>query len=112
MGDDSSINGMSIKLFKKMIEELRYDNLIVSEIGTLFIQFYPIKSDEAKVDRLKSWLWNKVNDEMIPKYNEQFKIKLESNNFPTHIEILNLFKLPEVKIKKFFNLFKWVYERL
>ena len=112
MEEDSSMNGIGIERFKELIKKLNFDNLIISESGTLFIQFQPKKSDEGKALGFKSWLWKKVNDEMIPKYNKQFNIDLISKSFPTHIEISNLDKLPEGKIKKFFNLFKWVNDRL
>lgn len=112
MKEDSSTNGIGINRFKEMIGKLNYDNLILSESGTLFIQFQPIKNDKVKAENLKNWLWNKINDEMIPKYNKEFNIDLISKSFPNHIEISNMNKLPEIKIKKFFNLFKWIHERL
>jgi len=102
----------NIEEFKKVIQDLTYDNLIVSETGTLFVQFLPKEGEETKIERLKGWLWNKVGEQMIPKYNEQFEINIKAKVFPTHIEISKLYELPKIKIKKFFSLFKWVHERL
>ncbi|MHA1784581.1 MAG: hypothetical protein ACTSVY_06640 [Candidatus Helarchaeota archaeon] len=106
------MSGIGIARLKELINELHYDNLIISEVGTLFIQFQPKTSDENKIERLKNWFWNKVNNEMIPKYNTQFNLTMKAKNFPTHIEITKMFQLPEEKVKKFFNLFKWIKEKL
>ena len=114
MGDQAKEENIPIGMekFRKVIGNLNYENLIVSESGTLFIQFIAGEGEQSKTERLKRWLWNKVGDQMIPKYNKQFNLKIEANQFPTHIEIKKLHDLPEVKIKKFFNLFKWVHDRL
>jgi len=112
VGKEVASNPIGLEKFKKLIEALAYENVILSESGTLFIQFYPIKNDESKIERIRGWFWNKISNEMIPKYNLEFDLDLETEIYTTHVEIKNLYKLPEAKVKKFFGLFKWVYERL
>ncbi|MHA1315074.1 MAG: hypothetical protein ACTSSI_10140 [Candidatus Helarchaeota archaeon] len=61
---------------------------------------------------MKDWLLNKLAAETFPKYNEKFNIDLRIKEFPRHLEIWNLHLLPEEKIKKIMNLFKWTEKKM
>ncbi|MHA1376990.1 MAG: hypothetical protein ACTSRG_01285 [Candidatus Helarchaeota archaeon] len=88
-----------------------YEELILSENGVLFFQFCSEKLDKIKLTGLQDWLVDKLTKQVFPKYKEEFKVDLECSRFPTHLEIYNLSKLPEEKVKKIFKMIEWVINK-
>lgn len=89
----------------------REENISIAETGTVFIQFLSTQ-EGVNIQGLKNWLFDKLSRDTFPKYNQQFGIGLTIEDFSGHLEIQNLHLLPEEKIKKIMNLFKWTEKKL
>lgn len=97
---------------KKLAEIVsNYENLILSDNDILFLQFISAKLDRNQLNGLQDWLFEKLTNQVKPKYKEEFNIDLECSRFPTHFEIKNLEKLPEEKVSKIFKMFEWVLNK-